>query len=80
MLLKAKTAKTLLLPAVAFRDGRTYPSLALFVTYEQNKTGTNNKNIQLSYLHGIHTAPLSLKCVHAKLLRENGLSVSRLAI
>lgn len=72
MLLKAKTAKTQLLPAVAFRDGRTYPCLALFVTYEQNKTGTNNKNIQLSYLHGIHTAPLSLRCVHAKLPGESG--------
>ena len=57
-----------------------YASLALFDTYEQNKTGTNNKNIELSYLHGIHTAPLSLRCVYAKLLRENGLSVSRLAI
>ena len=85
MLLKAKRAKTLLLSAVAFRDGMNSTSLALFVIYEQNKTGTNNnnnnnKNIQLSYLHGFHTAPLSLRCVYAKLLRENGLSVSRLAI
>ena len=44
MLLKAKRAKTLLLPAVAFRDGMNYTSLALFVIYEQNKTGTNNNN------------------------------------
>ena len=44
MLLKAKRAKTLLLSAVAFRDGMNYTSLALFVIYEQNKTGTNNNN------------------------------------
>ena len=73
MLLKAKRAKTLLLSAVAFRDGMNYTSLALFVIYEQNKTGTNNNNNKkLSYLHGIHTAPLSLRCVHAKLPGESG--------
>ena len=44
MLLKAKRAKTLLLSAVAFRDGMNYTSLALFVIYEQNKTGTNINN------------------------------------
>ena len=76
----SKRAKTLLFSAVAFRDGMNYTSLAIFVIYEQNKTGTNNKNIQLSYLHGIHTTPLSLRCVCAKLLRENGLSGSRLEI
>ena len=37
MLLKAKRAKTLLLSAVAFRDGMNYTSLALFIIYEHKK-------------------------------------------
>lgn len=37
MLLKVKRAKTLLLSAVAFRDGMNYTSLALFVIYDHKK-------------------------------------------
>ena len=47
MLLKAKRAKTLLLSAVAFRDGMNYTSLALFVFFSflrAKQSGTNNNN------------------------------------